>query len=186
MRIAKSLRKDQETILRFLDVFGGGSIALGSSNKNASPGFFISAGSFIQEYIQENFFRKETLLMQALENCGFSSESGPVGAMREGQTKSRLSTEHMLKAARDWQAGDKHARAEVGWAASELSTTLRQQLDRLKNLVFPLLEQNISPDDEARVAEGLNHIVFEGAARIEQEKYDKMIETLEDELSDWK
>ncbi len=186
MRIARNLRKDQETILKFLDVFGGGSVALGSSNKNASPGFFISAHAFIQDYIEGSFFRKEELLMQALERCGFPADGGPVGAMKNGQKVSREAAEHRFKAAQDWQAGVKQGRAEVGWAASELSSTMRQQLDRLKNLVFPLLEQNISPEEEAKVAESLNHVGLEAASRSEQEKYAKMIETLEEELSDWK
>lgn len=186
MRIAKNLRKDQETILRFLDVFGGGSIALGSSNPNARPGFFIFAGTFIHEYIEQSFFKKEELLMMALENCGFAPDSGPVGAMKSGQKKSRESAQFMLKAAKDWQGGDKRARAEVGWAASELSSTLRQQLERLKTLIFPLLDQNLAPEDETKVAERLNQIVFEGASKGEPDKYIKLIETLEDELSDWK
>lgn len=186
MRISKNLRKDQETILRFLDVFGGGSIALGASNKNARPGFFIFAGTFIHEYIEEGFFKKEELLMKALEECGFPAHDGPVGTMRDEQKRSREASELLQKAAKAWQAGDERARVDVGWAASEYSSTLRQHLDRLKNLIFPLLEQNIAAADEQRIAEGLNNIVFESSMKDEPEKYTKLIETLDEELSDWK
>lgn len=186
MRIAKILRKDQEIVLRFLDVFGGGSIALGMNNKNARPGFFIFATTFMHEYIEGSFFKKEELLMKALVDCGFSPDDGPVGAMKNEQAKSREAAELLLKAARAWQEGAKGARAEVGWAASEYTSTLRQHLDRLKNLIFPLLEQNISPEDELKVAEGINNIVFESSMKNEPDKYTKLIETLDDELSDWK
>jgi hemerythrin-like domain-containing protein len=105
--------------------------------------------------------------------------------MRSEQERSREAAEHLVKAAKAWQAGEKGARAEVGWAASEYTSTLRQHLDRLKNLIYPLLEQNISPEDEIKVAEGINNIVFESSMKNEPDKYTKLIETLDDELSDW-
>jgi len=186
MRIEKNLRKDRETILRFLDVFGGGSAALGSSNKNAQPGFFVFGSTFVHEYVEPVFFRKVGLLLTALEDCGFPTETGAIGGMKSEQAKCREVADVLTKAAKDWQGGDASARLEVNWAASEFITTLRQILDRLKNLVFPLLEQNISPEDEHKILEGLNTIAFENGTENDGDKYVKLIETLEDELSDWK
>ena len=73
MRITKNLRADQENIKRFLDALGGGSVVLGK-NKLARPSFFISAHSFIQEYIEKGFFKKQEFLIKALEDAGFPSE----------------------------------------------------------------------------------------------------------------
>lgn len=185
MRIEKNLRKDRETILRFLDVFGGGAAALGSSNKHAQPGFFVFGCSFIHEYVELVFFRKVDLLLTALVDSGFPSNMGAVGGMKDEQEKCREAADVLTKAAKDWQGGDADARLEVNWAASEFTTTLRQILDRLKNLIYPLLEQNISPEDEHKILEGLNTIAFESSTN-DAEKHIKLIETLEDELSDWK
>ena len=185
MRIEKSFRSDQEIILRFLDVLGGGSAIL-SGNKKARPGFFIIAYTFIQEFVEESFFKKEDLLIAALENNGFPTDEGPVGAMLAEQAKALDAAQHMLNAAKGWQDGDEEARGEVGWATSEYTSTLRQHLDRLKNLIFPLLEQNITPDDEHMISEGLNKIAFENSTKGEADKYSKLIESLGDELSDWK
>ncbi len=186
MRIAKNLRKDQETILRFLDVFGGGSAALGSSNKHAQAGFFVLAGDFIRNFIEDNFFKKVDLLLKALEEGGFPPDEGPIGAMREGQKKSKESAEQLHKAAKAWQGGDEEARVDVSWESSQYSSTVRQHLDRLKNLIFPLLEQNLSPEEEQKILQGLNNIVFETSMNGDADKYDKLIEMLEEELSDWK
>jgi hemerythrin-like domain-containing protein len=186
MQITKNIRKDQETILRFLDAFGGGSAALGASNKHARAGFFILASTFIQEYIDGIFFQKEELLMKALESCGFPPDEGAIGATRNEQRKNRETAEFLLKVAQEWQAGDEGARVEVGWAASEYSSTLRQNLTRLKNLVFPLLEQNIPPEEDINILEGLNKIVLEDSVKNAPEKYHKLIETLEEELNDWR
>jgi hemerythrin-like domain-containing protein len=185
MRIAKNLRADQETIVRFLAALGGGSVVLGTS-KLARPSFFIYAYTFIKEYIEEGFFKKEEFLMKALEDGGFPPDDGPVGMMRNDQKKCREAAALMLGAAKQWQAGDEHARAEVGWGTSEYTSTVRAHLDRLKNRIFPLLEQTITTEEEYKVSEGINNIVFEGNLKEGTERYIKMIEALEDQLSDWK
>jgi hemerythrin-like domain-containing protein len=185
MRITKYFHTDQELIRRFLDALGTGSVSL-TSSKHARPGFFIFAHSFIREYIEELFFKKEELLIRALEDDGFPPGDGPIGSLRLEQKKSHEAAEHMLNAAKGWQAGDEEARVEVGWATSEYTSTLRQHIDRLRNLVFPLLEQNMSLDDEHKIAEGLNTIAFELGAKDNFDKYAKLIESLEEELSDWR
>jgi hemerythrin-like domain-containing protein len=185
MLITKNYRTDQEIIQRFLDALGGG-LAVLSSNKNARPGFFIFAHTFIQEFIEGSFFKKEELLIQALVDNGFPAEDGPVDALRAEQAKSREAAEHMLNASKGWQDGDEEARGEVGWAASDYTSTLRQHLDRLKTRIFPLLEQNMSPEDEHKISEGLNVIAFENSQKGDTDKYVKLVESLEDELSGWK
>lgn len=124
--------------------------------------------------------------MRALEDDGFPPDDGPIGALHSEQKKSHEAAEQILDAAKGWQAGDEEARAELGWATSEYTSTLRQHIDRLKNLIFPLLEQNMSPDDEHKIAEGLNTIAFEIGVKDDLDKYAKLIEALEEELSDWK
>jgi len=185
MRITKYLRADLETIVRFLDMLGVASSML-SGNKHARPGFFIFAHTFMHEYIEESFFKKEELLFKALEDSGFPVDEGPIVAMRAEQAKSRESAEHMGNAARGWQGGDEEARGEVGWAASGYSLTFRQHLDRLNNRIYPLLEQNMSEEDEYKIAEGLNKIAFEVNEKGDTDKYIKLVDTLQDELNDWK
>jgi len=185
MRITKNFNTDQEIILHFLDVFGAGSAML-SNSKHASPGFFIFAHKIISEYINDDFFKKEALLIKALEENGFPLDDGPIASLRVEQTKSCAASEHLLNAAKGWQSGDEEARVEVGWAASEYTSTLRQHMDRLKTRIFPLLEQNMSPDDEHKILEGLNTITFENSMKGDADQYVKLIENLEEELNDWK
>lgn len=185
MRITRSLRPDQELITRFLDVFGRASVILGSG-KGARPGFFIFAHTFIHEYVEDVFFRKEELLVRALRDAGFPSDDGPVEAIHTAQKKSRETAELLLNAAKAWQSGDEDARVGVSWASSEYSSVIRQHMDRLKNLIFPLLEQNLTPEDEHRIAEGFNNMAFEGMMNSDSDKFVKLIETLEEECSDWR
>ncbi len=185
MRIDKHLRADQENIKRFLTALGGGAVMLGNS-KYARPSFFIYAHSFIREYIEEGFFKKGEFLITALEDGGFPSDDGPVAAMRKDQEKSRKAAELMITAARNWQEGDEVARTEVGWATSQYTAALREHLERLKTRIFPLLEQTITIEEEYRVSEGINNVHFENSLETGADKYVKMIQELEEELSDWK
>ena len=102
MRIARKLRDDQEIISRFIAVLGSAMIEL-SSNKLAGPGFFIMAYNFISEYIEGGFFKKEELLIKALEDVGFPPDDGPIYFMRSDQKKCREAAENMIKAAKQWQ-----------------------------------------------------------------------------------
>ena len=185
MRITKNFRPDQENISRFIAVLGSGLIIL-STNKQARPSFFISAHSFIRDYIEDGFFKKEELLIKTLEESGFSTESGPIGAMIADQKKSHEAAEVLITSAKQWQDGDEVARSEVGWATSEYTSAIRDHLERLRNLIFPLLEQTISIDDEHKLSAEVDKIVFEGGLKDGTEKYVKLIAALEDELSDWR
>jgi len=185
MRIARKLNTDLETIKRFIAVLGGGMVEL-SGNKFARPGFFILAHNFISEYIEGGFFKKEEMLIQALEDLGFPPDDGVIGFLRSDQKKSIEAAEQLVEAAKQWQEGDEKARVDVSWAASEYTSTLRQHLERLKNLVFPLLEQNLSIEDEHQIAVGFSTILFEGDLQNAPDKYDKLLETLEEELFDWR
>ena len=46
--------------------------------------------------------------------------------------------------------------------------------------------QNMSAEDEHKIAEGLNAIAFENSMIDDEDKYIKLIKSLEEELSDWK
>ena len=185
MRIARKLNADIEIIKRFVAALGSGMIEI-SGNKFARPEFFVLAHTFIDEYIEGGFFKKEEMLINALEELGFPPDDGVIGFLRSDQKESREAAKQLVGAAKQWQDGDKNARTDVSWAASEYTSALRQHLDRLKTLVFPLLEQNLSIEDEHQIAVGFNAIPLDVDMQNNPDKYSKLIETLEEELFDWR
>lgn len=185
MRVPRNLQTDQEQIARFLNVLGGASLEV-RTNKRAKAKFFLLAHTFIQDYVQAGFFKKEEVLINILIDGGFSESQGPVGAMRADQKKCADDAETMLAAASAWQNGDENARAEVGWSAHEYSSTLRQHLERLKTLIYPLIEQTLPMEAEEKVTEDIKAIIFEGGLKDGAEKYVKIIGELEEEYKDWK
>lgn len=185
MRIPRNLQTDQDHINRFLTALGGASLEV-RTNKRAKAKFFILAHEFIKDYIDEGFFRKEEVIIKILVDGGFPPDQGPVAALRSDQKKCREAAEALLNTATIWQNGDASIRSEVGWSAHEYSTTLRQHLERLKSLIYPLVEQTLPIEAEERVTADIRAIVFEGGLKDGIEKYVKLIEELEGEYSDWK
>ncbi|MCC7117408.1 MAG: hypothetical protein IT310_02695 [Anaerolineales bacterium] len=181
----RNLQTDQEQIARFLNVLGGASLEV-RTNKRAKAKFFLQAHTFIQDYIQAGFFRKEEVLINILIDGGFSDTQGPVGTLRADQKNCAENAESIAGAATAWQNGDESARADVGWAAHEYSSTLRQHLERLKTLIYPLIEQTLPMEAEEKVTEDIKAIVFEGGLKDGAEKYIQIIHELEEEFKDWK
>jgi hemerythrin-like domain-containing protein len=184
MRIIKILRVDQELVTRFLAVLGRGLSAAGHS-KSARPGFFVVAGSFIQGYLEPVYFKKEQVLLTALEDCGFPADNGPVGTMHADHEKSAEISKILSEAARQWQGGDRTGRAEVVWATSEYTGLMHRHFELLRNLIQPLLEQTLSSEDEQKAAEGLNLVAFSDPDQDSPGKYTRMVEMLEEEVGEW-
>ena len=44
----------------------------------------------------------------------------------------------------------------------------------------------MSDEDEHKIAEGLNAIAFENSLKGDEDKYIKLVESLQEELNDWK
>lgn len=185
MKATKILRNDQELIDRFLAAFGLGAVSA-AQNKPVQPGFFIYGCSFIKEFIEGNYFKKEQVLLKVLEENGLAADSGPLQHMLEDIANSKEMSDELMAAARQWQAGDVDGRNSIIWATSSYTSMLRQHIDRSRSIIFPLAEQLIPPEEQYKIAEAYNHIVFEEGENHPIEHYEKIVAALKDESDDWK
>jgi hemerythrin-like domain-containing protein len=183
MRIRKALRADQEFTSRFLSVLGKALIVTAES-KFGQPGFFILAGRFIHDYMEPAYFKKVEVLLDSLEHYGFPSDQGPVGNMHKEHQKGREISRLLDEAAQHWKEGDQVSRADVIWAGSEYTSLMRRHSGLLNNLIFPLLEQSFSVEEEQGIAARVNLITSSAAAG--RDKYVRLVELLEEEVSDWR
>ena len=184
MRVTKILSDDEALVTRFLAVLGRG-LVIASRSKTARPGFFIFASNFIREYLEPEYFKKEAVLLQALEDCGFPADSGPVGGMRAEYRRSSEISKVLAEAAKAWQAGDESGRAEAIYTTSEYTGLMHHHFEQLRNLINPLLEQTITPEAELKIAEELNRIAFADREEQTPAKFTKIVQMLEEEASDW-
>ena len=184
MRVTRILNTDQELVARFLAILGKG-LVIASRNKSARPGFFVVAAQFMREYLEPGYLRKEEVLLKALEDCGFSPDSGPLGAMRAEHVKSQETSLILAEAAKAWKAGDEHGRAEAVWATSEYTGLMHRHFERLRTLINPLLEQTVTEEGEQKIAAELNRLQFDGREDQSPEKYGRIVQMMEEEVSDW-
>jgi hemerythrin-like domain-containing protein len=185
MRIRKALRADQEFTARFLAVLGKG-LVIAAQSRLGQPDFFVMAARFIREYIEPGYFRKEEVLLEGLEACGFAPDQGPVGSMRAAYRKSHEISRTLSGAANEWQGGDASSRADVIWATSEFTDLMHQHFRQLNNLIYPLLEQSLTLEEEQHLAEKVNALGSAEAYPAAYDEYRRLIETMEDEVGDWR
>jgi hemerythrin-like domain-containing protein len=121
-----------------------------------------------------------------MEESGVPADHGPLALMFNEIKQSHELSEDILSGAKQWQSGDMDGRNNVIWATSTFTSMMRQHLDRSRSIIFQLAEQVISPDDEHRIAEEFNHIVFEDDEIQPVEHYEKIIKALEDDADEWK
>lgn len=139
----------------------------------------------MREYLEPAYLRKEDVLLKALEDGGLPPDSGPVAAMRAEYAKSRETSLILSEAAAAWKAGDERGRAESVWATSEYTGLMRRHFERLKTLINPLLEQTVTEEGEQKIAAELNRIQFAGREDQSPEKYVRIVQMMEEEVSDW-
>ncbi len=152
MKATTHLRTEQLLVDQFLTAFHQGSINL-TRNLPIEPEFFIYACTFIQACIEQNYFRQETLLLQALLEGGLSPESGPLTHMFSEINQLREISTEIMAAAQSWQTGNKESRNEIVWDASSYTSLLRQHLERARTIIFPLADQMLSPETQETLAE---------------------------------
>ncbi|MEW6028662.1 MAG: hemerythrin domain-containing protein [Chloroflexota bacterium] len=185
MKATKILQGEQIIIEKFLAAFALGTTSA-AQNRPVKSGFFIYAANFINGFIEGSYFKKEAALLKSLEENGLTAEHGPLAAMFNEIEQSRDLSRDILSAARQWQEGDADGRNDLIWAASTYTSVLRQHIDRARSMIFPLAEQLISIDDQYKIAEAFNHIVFEGSEVKPTEQYEKIIVELQNEADEWK
>lgn len=173
MPATQSLRLEQELIERFLAAFSQNAVNL-TRNKPVEPETFISACQFIRGYIEEGYYQNETLLLSALEECGLSTESGPLAHMLSEITQTSAISAEIQEAARQWQAGDENGRNSIAWAASGYISLLRQHLERSRAIIFPLANQLLDPGQLEKIEEA-----FTRAAQ----DFESLVAALESEAS---
>jgi hemerythrin-like domain-containing protein len=184
MKVIKILRSEQEIIDRFLAIFGLGAVRAAQS-RPVQPSYFLYGYNFIQGYIEAGYFKKEEVLLKLLEDSGLEADSGPLGHMFSEIKQTHELSAEIVSAARQWQGGDPEGRNNIVWSTTSYTSMMRQHFERSRNIIFPLAEQLIPPDDEYKIAEAFNRIVFDGAEAPPPEHYEKIIKDLELEAAEW-
>jgi hemerythrin-like domain-containing protein len=186
MRATEILKEEHiilERVLVALDL-----AAVGAAHQKAvRPGFFIDTYGFVLDFTEGFHFKKEEeILYRALEDVGLPVDGGQLGILLNEHEESRRYIRAMLTAAKEWDAGDTEARAEVIWATSGYTGLLHQHIARENTILFSLAKQMLSEEVQEQIALAFDRMGQQEAGEDILEKYLKVAIKLEKEASTWK
>lgn len=137
-----------------------------SAGTDGRPGFYLEAADFIRNFADGSHHHKEEgMLFIAMQAAGVPSQGGPIGVMLAEHEQGRAFTRAMKAGAEKWQAGDLAGKPEVIENANGYANLLRQHIYKEDNILFPMADKFIQPDDQLKLTRQ-----FEGAV-LEEQKY---------------
>lgn len=155
------------------------------ANEVVRPGLFIEATDFIRGFADGCHHRKEEgVLFQTLTRHGVPVEGGPIGVMLAEHEQGRHFTRNLRQAAEQLEAGDQTARQDVILNARGYAALLRQHIMKEDNVLFPLADRILPPEEQMRVVEGFDHVEHEETGAGIHEKYLTLADRLVAELGE--
>jgi hemerythrin-like domain-containing protein len=147
------------------------------------PGFFLDATDFIHGFADGCHHKKEEgVLFQAMVENGMSTQQGPVAVMLFEHEQGRAYTRGMREAALQLQNGDQTARERIIQNARGYAGLLRQHILKEDNILFPMANRVIPPEQHDQVLTGFEHVELEETGEGIHEKYLALAEALEKEI----
>jgi hemerythrin-like domain-containing protein len=145
------------------------------------PGFFVEAADFIKGFADGCHHKKEEgVLFPAMTENGAPVNGGPVGVMlfehEQGRMFTRALREAALKLADDPSARETVVKNALGYAA-----LLRQHIMKEDRILFPMADRLLPSEEQARVADGFEHVEHEETEAGVHEKYLALADALEHE-----
>ncbi len=186
MRATDILREEHvilERALVALDIAAVGA----AHQKEVRPGFFIDAYGFVLDFTEGFHFKKEEdLLFKLLVAKGLPVDGGEIGSLLADHQQSHRYIRAMLEAARQWESENELARSEVIWATSGYTGLLHAHIKRENNVLFNLVAQELTREEQKRLAEEFEKFNRLDTGEHLHEKYLKMALAMEIEVAEWK
>ena len=153
MRPTEILMAEHRVIERVLETMQA-ALRRAASNEELQPTFFLDAAEFMRGYADDYHHQKEEgVLFVEMEAQGFPREGGPIAVMLSEHEQARAFTRALKSAAERWHAGDATAQAEVTRNAHGYVSLLGDHIYKEDNVLYPMADQLLSPEDQERMAE---------------------------------
>lgn len=142
--------------------------------------FFLDAVEFIQGYADAYHHAKEEgVLFKEMEAQGFPVEGGPIAVMLSEHEQARAYTGTMQSAAARWEAGEASAQTEVTRSAQAYVSLLSDHIYKEDNILYPMADQLLSPEDQERMAETFREMEQAATADGSLTRFLRIVDKLE-------
>jgi hemerythrin-like domain-containing protein len=181
MKATEILSCEHRVIERVLSALETGAWLL-SLNEPLRPDFFIEAADFIKGFADSCHHKKEEgILFKAMMKYGMPQEGSPVAAMLHEHEIARGYTRALRAAAECLKSGDLTARSEVIYYARRYAALLRNHIAMEDQIVFPMADQLIPPEQHQAIWERIE-MEMEGGGEYLHKRYLALACALEKEL----
>jgi hemerythrin-like domain-containing protein len=183
MQATDELMSEHRVIERVIAVLEAGAKRL-EQNQEVRAGLFIDATDFIKGFADGCHHKKEEgVLFPSMIAYGLPEEGGPIAVMLAEHEQGRVYSRQLRRAAESLGVGDATAKSEVIKNARSYAGLLRQHIMKEDNILFPMAERVLPPDEQERVADGFENVEHEETGEGIHEKYLALAERLELELN---
>jgi len=151
-----------ESVIAALDAAAGRL----ETGQTLRPGFFVDAARFIADFADGYHHGKEEgVLFEVMSRNGMPMDDGPIAMMVYEHERGREITAALRKAANAFASGDRDAADDVAEQARAYGELLTHHIYKEDNILFPMADQVIVPQDQDEVL-----VAF---ARVEAEREPK-------------
>jgi hemerythrin-like domain-containing protein len=133
----------------------------------------------LKEFVdQSHHGKEEKILFTALEKLGFPKEGGPVGVMLVEHDNGRSYIQGMREAVASVKAGDQSALKDFAVNASYYSALMVEHIYKEDNILYPMADMHLSPDDKRTMLNDFRKIEKEAIGLDHLKVYLDQIEEL--------
>lgn len=182
MKATDILMQEHRLIERVLDALdaAAGHVA---QHHAVRPGFFLDAADFIAGFADGcHHHKEEDVLFGALGGSSAPETGGAVEMMLDEHRQGRLLTKGMREAARRLETGDETARVPLVTNAQRYVALLRDHIEKEDEMLFPMADELLSPQEQSQLIRGIERIEREEEAAGAPEKFRALAVKLEEEV----
>ncbi|MBI4715179.1 MAG: hemerythrin domain-containing protein [Nitrospirae bacterium] len=125
--------------------------------------------------------KEEETLFPVLEGRGIPRYGGPIGVMLEEHREGRKLVKGMRESFQRFQEGETPALREIAGSAAVFSQLLRQHIDKEDNILYPMANRVLSPDDQNDLLMKFQKVERERMGEGCHDHYELLVRTLESE-----
>ncbi len=170
MKATEELKREHEAIKLMLGILDEMSARL-EAGESLNPEHLDGVVEFIQVFADKcHHAKEEDILFPAMERAGIQRERGPIGVMLYEHGEGRKFVQGMKAAVEGYKSGDAAAAGAIADNARKYTELLTDHIHKEDNILYPMADSTLSPEDGERLAEAFEKVELEviGLGRHEQ------------------
>ncbi len=180
MTATEILKEEHALILIMLQVVDAACVGM-ESGEHVDHGDIADMIDFIRNFADRcHHVKEENLLFPAMEKAGISRDRGPIGVMLAEHTAGRNFAKGMDQALQQLKAGDDSATEMFIADGQEYVTLLEGHIMKENNVLFPMADDHLSPQQQKELLEGFDRVEREEIGAGVHEKYHELLHRLRD------